>query len=75
MLKQHMVLAAVAVVATVLAVWVGAPVNTVLLAVVLLACPVIMLWMMRSMGANHSDRDDHAAERDQVQGPKGPDVS
>ncbi|MFI7644168.1 DUF2933 domain-containing protein [Nonomuraea sp. NPDC049400] len=75
MMKQHVVLAAVAVAAAVLAVWAGAPVYTVLLAAVFLVCPVIMLWMMRSMGADHTERDDRVAERGQVRGPKGPDAS
>ncbi|MFD1546043.1 DUF2933 domain-containing protein [Nonomuraea guangzhouensis] len=55
MMKQHLILAAVAAVAAIAAVWVGAPPSTVLLVVFLLGCPLMMLMMMRSMGGHDGD--------------------
>ncbi|MEV4061094.1 DUF2933 domain-containing protein [Nonomuraea dietziae] len=56
MVKQHMALAAVAAVIAIGAIWAGAPPGTVLPAVFLLGCPLMMLLMMRSM----KDQGGHA---------------
>ncbi|WP_084965419.1 DUF2933 domain-containing protein [Thermoactinospora rubra] len=69
MVKQHMALAAVAVVIAGVAVAAGAPFGTVLLVVLLLGCPLMMLMMMRGMGghgtgpSDESDEADEAAQR------------
>ena len=55
MMKQHLILAAVAAVAVIVAVWAGAPASTVLFVVALLGCPLMMLMMMRSMSGHDGD--------------------
>ncbi|AQZ63100.1 unnamed protein product [[Actinomadura] parvosata subsp. kistnae] len=75
MIKQHLVLAGVAAVVAVVAVWAGAPVSTVLLVVLFLACPVMMIFMMRSMSGDHTGRGHDPAEHGQGRGPQGTDVS
>lgn len=57
MIKQHLALAGIALVAAVVALWAGAPASTVLLVALLLACPVAMIVMMRSMGGDHTGHD------------------
>ncbi len=69
MKSQHMLWYGVAVVAGVVAaISLGAPASTVLLALVLLACPVMMMFMMGGrggMGGGHghgSDQDSSSTD-------------
>jgi hypothetical protein len=41
----------------------GVPVGTLIVVPLVLACPLMMLFMMRGMGhgASHQDEDDHGA--------------
>jgi len=75
MLKQHFILAAVAAVAAVAAIWAGAPASTVLLITLLLACPVMMLLMMRSMGGDQTGHDHRTSEPERVRRSRKTDVS
>lgn len=67
MIKQHLVLAAALAVVAVVAVALGAPVTTVLLVAVLLACPLMMLFMMGGMG-HGSQNENEGHERDKRTG-------
>lgn len=79
MMKQHLILAGVAAVIAVATIWAGAPPTTVLIAAFLLACPVMMLMMMRSPHGHDSlagqgtvgDRCLQQHERVSVGGPGG----
>lgn len=59
MAKQHLGLAAVVAVLALVAIWAGAPANTVLLIALVLACPLMMLLMMGSMHDSDSRHDSH----------------
>ncbi|MEU7746040.1 hypothetical protein [Nonomuraea sp. NPDC049158] len=60
MMKQHLIMAAVAAVAAIAAVWAGAPPSTVLLVVVLLGCPIMMMGSMS--GHDGDTRHDHQSD-------------
>ena len=64
MIKRHLTLLLVALGIGGVAVWAGAPINTVLLLGVVLMCPLMMIFMMATMhgGDEHSDHA-HAGRR------------
>lgn len=63
MTKQHLAIFGAAAVLAVGAVWAGAPASTVLVVAILLACPLMMLLMMKSMSGGHAGHD-HAGATD-----------
>lgn len=69
MMKQHLILAGVAAVIAIAAIWAGAPTTTVLFVALLLVCPLMMLIMMRSMGG-HDDHTKHDHEGHKKAGPQ-----
>ena len=74
MKRQHMMWYGAALIAAVLvALTLGAPASTVLLALVLLACPVMMMFMMSTghgHGTGHDGGDTH--ENHDSHGTAGP---
>lgn len=63
MVKQHLQIVAVPAVVALIAVWAGAPVGTVLLVAIVVACPLMMLFMMRSMNG-HGTPNAHGRSQD-----------